>query len=140
MTKNLLVLAAAAVFAVAGGVGCNKSPQGGVAGTSNSFKVSAPTIPVSLKQGDKQTVTVTVDRDSGFQQAVKLDAEAPKGLKAEFDRKSVKASDAKDVSLSITADKDAALGDHIIKVTATPDTGSATTVDVKVTITQGAAR
>jgi len=139
MTKNLLVLAAAAVFAVVGGVGCNKSPEGGVAGTSNSFKVTAPTMPVSLKQGDKQTVTVTVNRDSGFQQAVKLDAEAPKGLKAEFDHKSVKASDPKEVSLSITADKDAALGKHVIKVTATPDTGSATTVDVNVEVVQGAA-
>ena len=136
MSKNLLVLAATAVLAVTGGIGCNKSPEGGVTGTSNSFKVTAPTLPLMLKQGDKQTVTVTLDRESGFQQTVKLDAQAPKGLKADFDMKSVKASDAKDVSLSITADKDAALGDHVVKVTATPDSGSATTVDIKVTVTK----
>lgn len=138
MSKNLLTLAAAFSFAIAGAVGCNKSPEGGVAGTSNSFKVSAPTLPTTIKQGDKQTVSVSVDRDSGFQQAVKLDAQAPNGLKAEFDRKTVKGGDPKDVALSITADKDAALGDHVVKVTATPETGSATTVDVKVTVTQGA--
>ena len=96
MSKNLLVLAASAVLAISGGIGCNKSPEGGVTGTKNSFKVTAPTLPVTLKQGDKQTVTVTLDRESGFQQTVKLDAQAPKGLKADFDMKSVKASDAKD--------------------------------------------
>ena len=138
MSKQLLTLVAAGLIAAFGGIGCNKSPEGGVTGTKNSFKVTAPTLPLMLKQGDKQTVTVTLDRESGFQQTVKLDAQAPKGLKADFDMKSVKASDAKDVSLSITADKDAALGDHVVKVTATPDTGSATTVDIKVTVTLGA--
>jgi len=138
MSKNLLVLASVAALSIVSGTACNKSPEGGVAGTSNSFKVVAPALPISLKQGDKQTVTVTLDRESGFQQTVKLDAQAPKGLKVDFDQKSVKASDSKDVSLSVTADKDAALGDHIVKVTATPESGSATTVDIKVTITQGA--
>jgi len=138
MSKQLLAMAAAGLIAAFGGLGCNKSPEGGVTGTKNSFKVSAPTIPTMLKQGDKQTVTVTLDRDSAFQQTVKLDAVAPKGIKADFDRTTVKSSDPKDVSLSITADKDVALGDHVIKITATPDSGSATSVDIKVTISEGA--
>ena len=44
--------------------GCNKSSEGGSSGTANSFKVSAPTLPTSLKQGEKQTVKLTLDRGS----------------------------------------------------------------------------
>ena len=134
MSKNYFVLAVSAALALVGGIACNKSSEGGMTGTNNSFKMSAPTLPVTLKQGDKQTVTLTLDRGSGFQQTVKLDAQPPKGLKVEFDKSTVKASDAKEVSMSITADKDTALGDHVIKVTAKPDTGAETTLDVNVKI------
>ena len=134
MSKNSFILAVSAILALAGGVACNKSSEGGMSGTNNSFKISAPTLPVMLKQGDKQTVTLTLDRGSGFQQTVKLDAQPPKGLKVEFDKSTIKASDAKEVSMSITADKDTALGDHVIKVTAKPDTGAETTLDVNVKI------
>ena len=134
MSKNLLALAASATFALVGGIGCNKSSEGGQAGTTNSFKVAPPTLPVSVKQGDKHTVTLTLERGSAFQQTVHFDAQAPKGLKVEFDKSSVKAADGKDVAMSVTADKDAALGEHVIKVTAKPETGDATTFDVKVTV------
>ena len=134
MSKNSFILAVSAILALAGGVACNKSSEGGMSGTNNRFKISAPTLPVMLKQGDKQTVTLTLDRGSGFQQTVKLDAQPPKGLKVEFDKSTIKASDAKEVSMSITADKDTALGDHVIKVTAKPDTGAETTLDVNVKI------
>jgi len=134
MSKNLLVLAASAALALTVGIGCNKSSEGGVSGTPNTFKVGAPAMATTIKQGDKQTVSITVDRDSGFQQSVKLDAQAPKGLKVDMDKSTVKPSDAKEVSLSITADKDCALGDHMIKITGKPDTGNAVTVDVKVTV------
>ena len=134
MSKNSFILAVSAILALVGGVACNKSSEGGMSGTNNSFKISAPTLPVMLKQGDKQTVTLTLDRGSGFQQTVKLDAQPPKGLKVEFDKSTIKASDAKEVSMSITADKDTALGDHVIKVTAKPDTGAETTLDVNVKI------
>jgi hypothetical protein len=134
LTKIHLSLAAAALFALSGGIGCNSSSTGGMTGTDNSFKVVAPTLPVTLKQGDKHTVNLTVDRGSGFQQTVKLDADAPKGLHVDFDKSTVKAGDPKEVAMSITADKDAAIGEHTIKVTAKPETGTATTVNVKVTV------
>ncbi len=134
MLKSTLALTASVALALTLGLGCNKSSEGGVAGTNNSFKIGAPTMATTVKQGDKQTVSLTIDRDSAFQQNVKLDAQAPKGLKADFDKSTVKPGEAKEVALSITADKDAPLGDHVIKVTGKPDTGNATTVDVKVTV------
>ncbi len=134
MSKSFLVLAVSAILTAACGIGCNKSSEGGVAGSNNSFKVSAPTMAVSIKQGDKQTVSLTLDRGSDFKQTVKLDAQAPKGLSVSFDKSTVKAGDAKEVAMSISADKEAAIGEHVIKVTAKPETGNETNVDVKVTV------
>jgi uncharacterized membrane protein len=131
--KRLLTAVVAAALGL-GGIGCNQSPQGGAVGTSNTFRVTAPTMATTIKQGDKQTITLSVDRNSDFKQSVKLSAEAPKGLKADLSKTTVAAGDPKDVSMQVSVDKDAAVGDHHIKVTATPDTGAATTVDVKITV------
>ena len=135
MSKSYLVLAASAALALTVGIGCNKSSEGGVSGTKDTFKIGAPVMATTIKQGDKQTISVTIDRDSNFQQSVKLDAQAPKGLKVDIDKSTVKSSDPKEVALSISADKDCPLGDHVVKVTGKPDTGNPTTVDVKVTVT-----
>ena len=134
MLKSTLALAASVALALTVGLGCNKRSEGGAPGTKDSFTFTPPTLPVMLKQGDKQTVNLTLDRGSAFQQSVKFDAQAPKGLKVDFDKSTVKPGDAKEVAMSIAADKDAPLGDHVIKVTGKPDTGNATTVDVKVTV------
>lgn len=134
MSNRIFSLFACGTLALTGLVGCNKSSEGGAPGTANSFKVSGPTMATTLKQGDKQTVTITLERGADFKQTVKLDSNAPKGLKVDFDKSTVKASDAKEVSLSITAEKDAPLGDHVVKVMAKPETGNETTVDVKVTV------
>jgi len=134
MSKTYLVFAASAALALAAGIGCNKSSEGGISGTKDTFKIGAPAMATTIKQGDKQTVSITVDRDSAFQQSVKLDAQAPKGLKVDMDKSTIKSSDPKEVALSISADKDCPLGDHIVKVTGKPDTGNPTTVEVKVTV------
>jgi uncharacterized membrane protein len=149
MKKTLL--AAAAAVAVA--TGCNQSPPGGktpgtpaahtsnypdtsgVTGTSrDSFVIKAPVLSTTIKHGDKQTLNLTVDRGSDFKQSVKLTAEAPKGLKAEFDKATVAAGDKEDVALSVTVEKGAPLGDATVKVIGTPENGNATSVDVKVKV------
>jgi len=148
----------AASLAFLGAIGCgSRSPEGGVAGTTDSFHLTGPA-PVSLKAGDKQTVNVTVSRDANFKQEVTLAPESPKGIKAEFAKEvtlsaenkdkikdqvsnaitgkhTVKQTDGKEVPLSISADTGTAAGDYIVKVVGTPQTGAATSVDVKVTVT-----
>lgn len=135
MPKGFLILSGIATAICACNFGCNASSEGGVAGTTNTFKLVKPTLPVTLKQGDKHTITLTVDRGAAFQQTVRVEAQAPKGLHVEFDKSSIRPTDPKEVLMSISADKDALLGDHILKLMATPETGDATTLDVKVTIT-----
>ena len=134
MSKIFTVLAVSAALAVTSGIACNKSSEGGAPGTTNTFTVSPPTLPVSVKQGDKQTVTLTLNRGTGFQQTVNVTAQEPKGIKVTFDKSTVKAADSKEVAMSVSADKDTPLGDAVIKVTAKPEAGAETTFDVKVTV------
>ncbi|CAN5405720.1 hypothetical protein BH11PLA2_BH11PLA2_45610 [soil metagenome] len=117
--------------------GCYNSPQGGSPGTTDSFKISAPDLATTLKQGEKETVKLAIKRDSGFKKTVDLKSDAPAGLKVVMNSKQIRAEDPTDFSFTVEAAKTAAVGDHIIKVTATPETGTATTVDVKVKVTEG---
>jgi len=162
MKRTLFTAAAAAVLAT--GFGCNQSPPGGkptgspnpgtgstpattahstesglpsITGDKGTFTIKAPVLSKSIKQGDKETLDLTIDRGSEFKQGIKLTADAPKGVKAELSKSQVAAGDPDKVSLSVSVDKDAALGDQTIKVTGTPDTGNATSVDVKVKVTEG---
>jgi uncharacterized membrane protein len=140
-TSKKMLTAMALAFSVL--AGCNSSPPGGVTtpGDKEGFKITAPTIPVMLKQGDKQTVTITLNREANFKQDVVLSVDAPKGLKVEMPKSllgkvTVKAAEAAEVPLSISAEKDAALGEQTVKVTGTPEKGSATSVDIKVNVSK----
>jgi len=120
-------------------IGCGKSPEGGQPGTSETFTVSAPMLPVMLKQGDKQTVSIKVDRDASFKEDIAVKHEEPKGLKVEFSKamlgeQTIKPGEPGEIVMSITADKDATPGDHVVKVIATPGKGTATHKDVKVKV------
>jgi len=142
-----LTLAALAAIVV---VGCNKSPEGGHttnSGSTNSstnsstsgekatFTLHAPTLTTTIKQDNSQSVDLTVKRGKDFKEGVKLSATSPSDkIKAEFNKDKVAASDPDDVALKITVAKDAPLGESVIKVTGTPDSGTATSVDVKVNV------
>ena len=68
MRLGILPLAALACFAL----GCNKSPESGSAGTHDSFTISAPTIPTTIKQDNKESVKLSLSRGSDFKKDVKL--------------------------------------------------------------------
>ncbi|QEL20848.1 COG1470 family protein [Limnoglobus roseus] len=137
---KFLLPTTAIAFGLLVATGCNQSSPGGHAETKSTtksgdtFTLKAPTLATTIKQGDKQTITLTVDRGSDFKQNVKLSTGAPKGLKVDFANTTVNSSDKADVSVSITADKDAPVGDHTIKVVGKPDSGTDTSVDVKVKV------
>ena len=103
-----------------------------------------------------RTFTFTKDKDKGFKsedktfkvskdvkvvrtggkdkEDVKLTFEAPKGIKVEPNPLTVKASDKEEASVKVTVDKEAALGEHEIKVTGTPAKGKETSVSFKVEV------
>lgn len=116
-------------------VGCNKSPEGGTPGTSSSFKISAPTMATGIKQDNSQTVKITLDRGKDFKQTVKLKAEPSSDkIKAEFVKDTVAAADPAEASLKLTVAKDAPVGKYTVKVTGTPEGGTATAVDLEVNV------
>ncbi len=132
--KSFIATAAALALAISP-VACNKSPEGGNPGTKDSFKLSGPTLATSLKQGETKKVDIKLARGSDFKKSVKLETTAPKGIKATI-TDTVKSSDPEDAVLTIEADKDAPVGDAMpIIVTATPEGGVVTKLEVKVTVT-----
>ena len=129
MSKTLVI----GLIAMAALVACNKSETGGVAG-NETFKVVAPTMSTDVKQGEVQTARVSVDRGAGFKQAVKLEVKAPAGLKVDPDSTTVQPGDKGEVQLTITAAKDAPLGECKVLVKGTPDKGAPAEVEFKVTV------
>jgi uncharacterized membrane protein len=100
------------------------------------FKIVVPAFDEKVKQGETQTVTIKLQRGESFNQDVTLEIKLSKGEGITFDpaKVLVKISDEPDVELTITAPKDAALGEYIISVTGTPETGEPTSVEFKVKV------
>lgn len=129
--RTILSFSALTALALAG---CNHSPEGGTPGTSSSFTISAPTLTTTIKQDNKESISLTLNRGTDFKKSVKLAVTAPDKIKADFSKDTIAPSDQADVKLNVSVAKDAPLGDQVIKVTATPDGGTATTVDVKIKV------
>jgi uncharacterized membrane protein len=130
MRKYLTLTAIAALMFA----GCNTSPEGGTPGTSSNFTISAPTLPTTIKQDNKESVKLTLNRGTDFRKTVKLSVSTPDKVKAELNKDAIAPSDSGDVMLNIAVAKDAPLGDQVIRITGTPDGGTAAIVDVKIKI------
>jgi len=115
--------------------GCqSSSPRGGSVVKGEGFKIAVPTLDTKLKQGEVQSVTVSLERGDYFKQDVKLQIEASKGISVEPTSVIIKASDTPDVQIKITVPKDAAFGEYSVSVKGIPKTGesTSTTFTVKV--------
>ena len=123
------VLVAAAAL-----TGCKtKSEKGGGAG-SDTFKIVVPAMATDVKQGELQTVRVTLERGDGFKQQVKLELKAPAGIEVDPKNATVQPGDKGEVQLKISAAKDAPLGEHKIMVKGTPDKGEPTETEFKIKV------
>jgi uncharacterized membrane protein len=125
-----------AALAVALVTGCNKSPEGGSPGTRDSFTITGPTLTTNIKQGNKETVKLSLNRGSDFKKDVKLSVtNVPDKVTAKLNKDTIKASEGTDFALDIEVGKDAALGEHTIKVTGTSEGGGTPApVDVKIKV------
>jgi len=109
---------------------------GSTAGTTNpnaKLTMRAPGL-TTIKQGETKTVKITMDAEPKHLVPVKLHVDAPKGLQTELTSDSLKAADGADTQLRITADKNASIGDHVIRVTGKTDAATVMPVDVKVKV------
>jgi len=125
---------AGALITVAALTGCTKSSEEGGRAGNDTFRIGVPSVSTDVKQGEVQTVRVTLERGAGFKQRVKLEAKAPAGIQVEPGSATVEPGDKGDVQLKITAAKDAAIGEHKIQVKGTPDKGEPTETEFKLTV------
>ncbi len=133
-------IAVAMGFVLAAACGCGwlnrTSPQGGSLFADDGFKIAVPLAQDlrSLKQGEVQTVTISLQRGKNFKQDVALRIQAAKGINVAPTDVSIKASDKPDVQLRIDAPRDAAIGEYRVTVTGTPRTGEPTSVKFPVKV------
>ena len=132
--KKVIAITIVLTLVLAAVSSATDSPKGGSVGKGEEFRIDVPTFDVKVKQGETQTLTIKLQRDESFKQNVKLQIEAAKGISVDPAKVLVKASDKPDVQLTITAPKDAALGEYIVSVTGTPETGKPTSVEFKVKV------
>ena len=131
--KNAIALVMTLVLATV--FGCSSSsPKGGSVVKGEGFKIAVPTLDVKLKQGETQSVTVSLERGDYFKQDVKLHIKTSSGISVEPTKVWVKASDSPDVQLQISAAKDAAVGEYKVTVKATPKTGEPTSTEFNVAV------
>jgi uncharacterized membrane protein len=112
------------------------SPKGGSTLKGEGFKIAVPTFDTKIKQGEVQSVTISIERGDSFKQDVTLEIKLSKGEGLTFDpaKVVVKAGDKPDVQLKITALKDAALGEYKVSVMGIPATGEPTSVEFNVNV------
>ncbi|MFB3894217.1 MAG: hypothetical protein ACE15C_19605 [Phycisphaerae bacterium] len=127
------VVATVLAFGLVGAYGCT-SPQGGGPGTDEGFKIAVPLLPTSIKQGEVKDVSVSLQRGKYFKQDVKVDISASKGISVAPSEVTVKAEDKPQVPFRVTVPKDAALGEYLIYMKGTPQTGQPTSMNMKVKV------
>jgi len=133
MRTAIATVTALALTVVVGCLQASSSRGGGVP-KDEGFRVAVPNFETDVKQGELQTVTVSIKRDDYFKQDVKLEISAAKGISVEPTSVLVKASDKPDVQLRIAASKDAALGQYRVDVKGTPETGESVSADFNVKV------
>jgi len=125
MKFNVKVVASETDFTIK-----SDSPLGGSTLKGEGFKISVPTFDTKVKQGEIQNITISLERGESFKQDVTLEIKLPNGKGLTFDPAKViiKAGDKPNMQLTITAPKDAALGDYIVSVTGKPAIGESASV------------
>ena len=115
--------------------GCTSgSPEGGGLSQDDGFKIVVPAFGTKIKQGETQSVVVTLNRGGFFKEDVALEIKPAKGISLEPTSILVKASDKPELQLRISAAKDAAIGDYLVDVKGSPKTGAATSTHFVVNV------
>lgn len=132
MKKVIMIVVTLALVTV---FGCySSSEKGGSVLKGEEFKIAVPTFDIDIKQGEIQSVAISIERGESFKQDVKLMFKTAKGISIEPTDVMVKASDKPDVQLRITVPKAAALGVYRVSVTGTPKTGEPTSTEFNVKV------
>lgn len=102
--------------------------------TANTFTLDVPMMGTTVKQGEMDTVSIGIDRGTNFDQDVALTlSDVPPGVT--IDPASPVLSRTEETEeLTVRAAPDAALGDFVVKISGSPDTGATANAELKITI------
>jgi uncharacterized membrane protein len=115
--------------------GCTQSPPGAGAPEAAHFRISnVPPGAIVIRQGETKAVHLKLERGQGFNAAVTLKAEHPDGIEIVFSDSALASTDRSEFYVKISVGNNAAPGDHMIRVTATPDAGAPTVLDIPMLI------
>ncbi len=108
--------------------GCqSSSPRGGGMTKDVGFKIAVPTFGTEIKQGEVQSVTISLERGDYFKQDVEFQIQASTpGISVEPTSILIKSSGKPEVPIRITVPENAPIGDYIIYVKGEPETGEPT--------------
>lgn len=105
-----------------------------VSDPENTFRLDAPNLATTIKQGETKVITIGVSRSKDFDQDVMLTFEGvPKGVSIKPMQPTIKHGE-NEVKLDVTAAADAALNDFTIKMIGHPATGKDATNEFKLTV------
>ena len=117
----------------------NKAPAGTdanpIAGDpENTFRLDAPNLATTIKQGESKMVTIAISRAKNFDQDVKLlFKDVPEGITLDPAELMIKHGE-KDVKFKVNAASDAALNTFTINIVGHPATGPDATNKFSVTV------
>lgn len=117
--------------------GCTQSTTGGGGSAGGTFKLRGPATSTDVKHGEKKNIEITVSEDKNFKEDITLTASispADKGVTAELDPQTIKASDQKKTNLIVHATDKAAQGKYTVTVTGKPAKGNPTSVNVEIKV------
>ena len=98
-----------------------------------TFAVKVPAGGTNVTQGKREEVTISLTRGDSFKQDVHLKFETPKGIKVVPPTVSIKNGDSK-TNVLVEAGENAPVGRQSITITATPESGQATSVNMDIDI------
>ena len=134
MRTAIVIVMTLALAAVSGCLFSSSSARGGSVLQGEGFKIVVPTFNTKVKQGEAQSVAISLQRGEYFKRDVRLEIKPSKGIDVEPTNVLVRASDKPDVQLRIAAPKDAALGEYNVSLKGTPGTGEPTSIDFTVEV------
>ncbi len=118
--------------------GCGTSSErGGGTESHNSFTLQGPAMAMSIKQGQMETVNLTVNRGREFKQNVRLTAEAPPGVAADLSNTAIAPNDKGEISVKINIARTTPVGEHTIRIVGQPETGNTTSLNLKIRVQEG---
>ncbi len=138
--KKVFAITIVLMLVLAAVSGCKQKPKGGPEGGSvgkgEGFKIDVPTFDTKLKQGETQSVTLSLDRGASFKQDVTLEIQLVNGKGITFNpaKVLVKASDKPEVQIQILVAKDAAISEYHVSVMGTPKTGEPASTEFNVKV------